>query len=607
MSLCKVVNIDQNKCTNCHTCITVCPIKYCFYNGKTVKINDELCIGCGRCYHACPHDAISIIDDFQDFLDSMNRGEKALLIVSPAILMTFKDQHKKLITYLKENWVLNGIFDESLGAEIAVILYMQYIKKIGMIPVISQQCPTIIEYIKIFHPELLEYVAPFHSPAIIMAKLIKKILNFNGNIAYLGPCLSKRREFRDPDTDNAIQFNLTIENLKKYMEIHKTDLNKYKESDFDFLPAERGSVFCKPAGFINIAKRYYENPKMFHIEGKKIYKDYFKKLTQNIDNNFKHFPLMIDILNCEGGCFHGPAGINTLSIDEEIWYIETKEEKSISKYQNKFKAQNTFEKILENNNKVDLKRIYFSERAKPIHTSSHEELKEIYKSLNKNKKKDFLDCRSCGFYSCQEFSSSMFNNLNISTNCRHFIENTLKKTLNDNNIIVEEVVVTSDKIKSTLHSIMTFTEKVKNTFKGINKYTDSLKENNIYLKNNAVQFTPIILAILEVSKQINLLSLNASIEASRTGETGKGFSVVSTEIRKLADKTKTETDKIFTIMQKITNEINNININTDNLTGESSEFAEAIETLHDSIKDVNLAITDLSILVNKLNSFGIII
>ncbi|HOV13656.1 MAG TPA: [Fe-Fe] hydrogenase large subunit C-terminal domain-containing protein, partial [Spirochaetota bacterium] len=241
MGLCKVVNIDEKKCLNCHTCISVCPIKYCFSsNGKTVKINDDLCIGCGRCYNACPHKAISIVDDFQDFLDSINRGEKTCIIVSPAILVALKEKHKKLLSWLRETWVLTGLFDEGLGAEISTIKYINFIKKTGIIPVISQQCPSVVEYVKIFAPELIDYLAPIHSPAVIIAKFIRKKLKFEGNIAYLGPCLSKRREFKDPDTDGVINFNLTLTNLKKYMEMHKIDLNSYKDGKYDWIKSEKG-------------------------------------------------------------------------------------------------------------------------------------------------------------------------------------------------------------------------------------------------------------------------------------------------------------------------------------------------------------------------------
>ncbi|MCB1172019.1 MAG: HAMP domain-containing protein [Leptospiraceae bacterium] len=67
------------------------------------------------------------------------------------------------------------------------------------------------------------------------------------------------------------------------------------------------------------------------------------------------------------------------------------------------------------------------------------------------------------------------------------------------------------------------------------------------IRNSSSEMTKVITIINEISARINLLSLNASIEAARAGDAGRGFAVVADEVAKLAD----ETDKGLKNIEKM--------------------------------------------------------
>jgi methyl-accepting chemotaxis protein len=75
-----------------------------------------------------------------------------------------------------------------------------------------------------------------------------------------------------------------------------------------------------------------------------------------------------------------------------------------------------------------------------------------------------------------------------------------------------------------------------------------------HLNNRSVEVGEIVHVISEIAAQTNLLSLNAAIEAARAGEHGQGFSVVATEVRKLAEQSGQAAERIKTLIDGIQKE-----------------------------------------------------
>ena len=120
--------------------------------------------------------------------------------------------------------------------------------------------------------------------------------------------------------------------------------------------------------------------------------------------------------------------------------------------------------------------------------------------------------------------------------------------------IMENADRINEKSENSLENARTGNENMVeyvNQLQQVNVVMQETSEVAETLHDSVGEMNSILNSIAQIAEQTNLLSLNASIEAARAGEAGRGFSVVASEIRNLAENSKASVGRISDIITQV--------------------------------------------------------
>lgn len=200
--------------------------------------------------------------------------------------------------------------------------------------------------------------------------------------------------------------------------------------------------------------------------------------------------------------------------------------------------------------------------------------------------------------SVDEVSASMQNQTEISSNAVIKME-----TLSDNigravsevrNIydLSHDSKLLNDKQQSSMEDLMT-------TYKNSKEIVNRVSEQVNLLNEKAEQIGSITDMITAISGQTNLLALNAAIEAARAGESGRGFAVVSEEIRNLAEQSAVSAKEISELIQNIQGTIEGT---VENIALNKKSSEEQYETVVKVTEDFSRLYQNINIIISKIQT-----
>lgn len=142
----------------------------------------------------------------------------------------------------------------------------------------------------------------------------------------------------------------------------------------------------------------------------------------------------------------------------------------------------------------------------------------------------------------------------------------------------------------------TGTRAVERSLDGMNalrEKVDAIADQILRLSEQTSQIGGISGLVSDLANQTNMLALNAAVEAVRAGEHGKGFAVVSGEIRKLADQSKKSAEKINALVADIQTAINSTVMVTDEGTKTVEEGVKIAQETSDAFSGVADAVNNV--------------
>ncbi len=145
-----------------------------------------------------------------------------------------------------------------------------------------------------------------------------------------------------------------------------------------------------------------------------------------------------------------------------------------------------------------------------------------------------------------------------------------------------------------ISSVEELTDKSKKTIDVANAIISDIQ----VLGKNSDSIGEIVNVISRIASQTNLLALNAAIEAARAGEMGRGFSVVASEIRKLAEQTMTASREIASLIKLIQSQ-------TVKTVEKAASAEDIMNSQNEAVQNVSVVFRNISssmdLLVQKIN------
>jgi len=415
-----IVSGIPEKCKRCYACVRECPAKAIKVVSGQAFVIEERCIACGNCVKVCAQNAKRIEDSTASVWDMLRGDKPVFACMAPSFPAAFDTVSPGRVLSGVRRLGFAEVWTVAFGAELVGREYARLFeeRRKSDRPIIASPCPAVVAYVEKYMPTLGEALAPIVSPMIATARAIRFRHGHDVHIVFIGPCIAKKNEIRDPSVVGTVDSVLTYKELTGMFETAEIALDELPERSFDGPRSCVGWSFPLSGGLLRtagITTDILDND-VLTTEGKDRSLMALEELAKG--TNHAHF---FDVLFCEG-CINGPKMLNDLGVfarkelvanfvnDRRNWAIEEEFARSLNEFRD-----------------VHLGRAFARQNVE-LRQPSEDEIAEALRAMKKFVPEDQLNCGACGYPTCREKATAVCQGLAEASMCLPYLVEELEAT-----------------------------------------------------------------------------------------------------------------------------------------------------------------------------------
>ena len=306
----------QNHPCDCSdpTCVSACIFDALEIKDGKAILNEAQCVGCQECIKACKGENLSFSKDTILTLELLkSESTQVYALVAPAIAGQYGSDAS--LAKLRSACKQIGFFGMVEVAAFADILTLKealefhaHMNSPHSFQLTSCCCPVWISLIRKDFQKIMSHLPASVSPMIACGRIVKAI-HPECKTVFIGPCLAKKAEAKEPELAGAIDCVLTFQELNDLFEVFQIDFSNITE-DVKEHSSTAGRLYARTGGVSTAIGNCVKSisPECFFkpvtANGVKNCKELLEEiLAGNENGNF------YEGMACEGGCAGGPKRI----------------------------------------------------------------------------------------------------------------------------------------------------------------------------------------------------------------------------------------------------------------------------------------------------------